>query len=162
MHRLIVLASICIVVSPPPALAKSAASATLGFRTAEPAQAELTDPRTGKHYKVALEVDPDVNGRADAVDLVLYRPGSNEDLLMPFGPFHGLQPYDFVGLDLLQGAEKSTFGAIRSLPIRRTATKLVVRVEEVQVRPIPLIVAGDSADAEVTKLQVQVSLRTDP
>jgi hypothetical protein len=103
-----------------------------------------------------------VNGKAGIVNLVLLRPGSDENLLDPFGLFHGLLPNSFAALDLLHGADKSTFGSTRAIPIRRTATKLVVHVEDVQVRFLPPNVAGDIDSAEVTKLRVRVALETDP
>lgn len=164
MPRAILLASICIVLASPVAWARvrSPSSATLGFGTDAPSHAELTDPRTGKHYKAELEVDPDVNGEAGIVNLVLLRPGSEENLLDPFGLFHGLLPNSFAALDLLHGIDKSTFGRTRAVPIRRTATKLIVHVEDAQARLLPKSFAGDTPSAEVTRLRVRVALESAP
>ncbi len=139
-----------------------AASATLGFGTYAPTQAMLTDPRTGKQYRIAIDVDPDVNGRVVDVELDLQRPGGEGNLLAPFGIYHGLQPYGFAGRDLVEGPEKSEFGRVRAIPIRRTATKLIVQIEDAQTRSLPPVVAGEDDDVELTRLRVHVALETKP
>jgi hypothetical protein len=85
-----------------------------------------------------------------------------QNLLEPWGNFHGLQPYDFAALGFIRGPEKSPFGSVREIPIRGTVTKLVVHIDDVQVRSISAVAAGDHDDAEVTKLQVSVALRAKP
>lgn len=157
----LIWALICLALAPAAsAKARPAAEATLGFGGAAPGRADLTDPRTGRRYRVELAVDRDVNGREGVVLLVLLRPGGGENLLTPFGVFHGLQPYHFAALDLVRGPDRSAYGRVRALPIRRTATRLAVRIVEAQTRPSPPTVPGETDNAELTKLRVHVSLES--
>jgi hypothetical protein len=151
-----------IALAPPFALAKSAAEATIGFGTAEATRAEVTDPRTGTRYIVELDVDPDVNGKARLVYLVLHRPGSEENLLDPFGPFHGLQPYMFAALDVSHGPDRTAFGRTRRMPIRRTETHLIVRIDEASSRMLSQPGGNDPSSGEVTRLRVHIALTARP
>jgi len=79
-----------------------------------------------------LTIQPDyaVGHYLEGVDLVLRRIGDeNEDdnLLSPPENWHGLQRYNFMAWDLHADADKSAFGRIRNIVIKRLG--LVVRIE---------------------------------
>jgi RHS repeat-associated protein len=104
-----------------------------------------SDPETGLYYYRAryydssagrfLSEDPlefgasenfylerNVKGSLVGVNLVLNDVGhlsADSNLLSPTGNWHGLQPYAFVASDLLKGPDNSTFGAHRTIEVKR-------------------------------------------
>ena len=81
-------------------------------------------------YMLTIQPDYAVGHYLEGVDLVLRRIGDeNEDdnLLSPQENWHGLQRYNFMAWDLRADVDKSAFGRIRNIVIKRLG--LVVRIE---------------------------------
>jgi hypothetical protein len=90
----------------------------------------LDSPAKKTIYTLSLEPDLDVGKHVIVVDLVLRdadEPRTNENLLSPAKNWHGLEPYNFVASDLLHGADRSVFGARRSIKI--TGRELDVEIQ---------------------------------
>lgn len=84
----------------------------------------------GPAYVLTLQPDYDIGNYLAGVDLVLRRTGDQSEdhnLLSPPGNWHGPQRYNFMAWDLHSGVDKSIFGRIRNIVIKRLG--LVVRIE---------------------------------
>jgi len=99
-------------------------------------------------YELRLLPTVDVSGHVVGWDLEL-SPASDRDanLLEPSGNWHGLQPFNFLGRDFVDGARGSPFGAKRRIPVRGTSNSLVVNVK-----------SSDGTETEAKALSLQVQL----
>jgi hypothetical protein len=100
----------------------------------------LYSPSNKKLYDLSLE--PEVNGAKHVigVDLVLRdteNPNTDGNLLRPARNWHGLQPYNFVATDLMHGAEKSVFGARRSIKVTSKRLNIVIQILDAKIRALP-------------------------
>jgi hypothetical protein len=71
----------------------------------------------------------DVGGNLVVLDLVVNRIGRHDpdfNLLAPPGNWHGLQPYAFPASDLVNGPERTMFGATRTISI--TGNRLAMKI----------------------------------
>ena len=138
---------------------KAGTEATVGWNSDAPTQARLTDPKTGKRYIVALKPELDIHGVVEEVHLALTpEHGGDQNLLAPLGIYHGLQPYDFAALDFRRGTDGAIFGRIRRIPIRRTATTLVVALEDIRIRAVTGMPSDAGGSEEVISVRTKVRL----
>ena len=106
-------------------------------------------------YVLSLEPDFDVGRHIVSLDLVLRHPGDKADggnLLDPTGKVHGLQPYDFVADDLVEGVQKSAFGAKRTVTLKNLG--LLVRIDVLKAMVVPT----STRDHEFDTLEVQIEV----
>jgi hypothetical protein len=104
-------------------------------------------------YKLYFHPERNVKGSLVAVDLVLNDLGHlspDSNLLSPSGNWHGLQPYDFVASDFLQGPDKSTFGAHRKIEVKRGGLVVGINVLEVKVT------SSREGDAQIGDLTLEL------
>ena len=127
----------------------------IGFAAGLPQQVNLTDAWTGIRYQVAVQADRDVNGKLVVANLVVTRAGDRRNLASK-PHLHGLQPDDFAAIDLAKGQGNSAFWD-RRIPITKDDF-LIVRVEDVQVRSIPGVPAGQVGSVEIASLRLHVFL----
>jgi hypothetical protein len=104
--------------------------------SAKPWSTYLVSQGGKRTYKLFLEPEYDKNRVLIGVDLQLVdaRGSADVNLLNPHD-WHGLQPYDFVASDLIQGAEKSTFGAHRTITVEGRGIAVQIDIIKVQVSP---------------------------
>ncbi len=107
-------------------------------------------------YELSFEPEYGPKNEIIGLDLVLAdaqkRQGlSGSNLLNPHN-WHGLQPYDFLGKDLAQGADKSSFGSHRELKLN--GRKLLVRMDISSARVSPL----PDGDYEIDQLELAVAV----
>jgi hypothetical protein len=76
---------------------------------------------------------------------------SDSNLLNPQN-WHGMQPYDFLGKDLAQGPDKSSFGSRRELKL--DGRKLLVRIDISSARVSPL----PHGDYEIDQLELAITV----
>ncbi len=76
---------------------------------------------------------------------------SDSNLLNPHN-WHGLQPYDFLGKDLAQGPDKSSFGSHRELKL--DGRKLLVRIDISSARVSPL----PDGDYEFEQMELAITV----
>jgi hypothetical protein len=115
----------------------------------------LYSPSNRKLYVVSLEPEVNVAKHVIGVDLVLRnaeKPKTAENLLSPVGNWHGLQPYNFVATDLMHGADKSVFGACRSIKVINRKLNVVIRILDEKIRALP----DGTQEIDVLKLAVSV------
>jgi hypothetical protein len=113
----------------------------------------LDSPANKKVYTLSLEPELDVAKHVIGVDLVLRDaddPKTNENLLSPATNWHGLQPYDFVASDLLNGADRSGFGARRSIKVTSRELDIEIQILDVKLRALP----GGTQEIDELKLAV--------
>ena len=80
-------------------------------------------------YEFLLEPQYDVRGLLSGWDLLLFPPDhGNQNLLVPAGRWHGLQPFNLVARDLASGPDKAIFGRTRTIPVRGTKAAVTIRV----------------------------------
>ena len=119
----------------------------------------LDSPANKKVYTLSLEPDRDVGKHVIDVDLVLRdadEPKTNENLLSPAKNWHGLQPYNFVASDLLNGADRSVFGARRSIKITSRELDIEIQILGVKIGALP-----DGAH-EIDELKLEISAHNFP
>jgi hypothetical protein len=93
-----------------------------------------------KAYTLSLEPELDVGKHVVGVDLVLRdadEPKTSENLLSPSTNWHGLQPYNFVASDLLNGSDRSAFGSRRSIKITSRELDIEIQILDVTLRTLP-------------------------
>ena len=93
-----------------------------------------------KLYVLSLNPEVNVGKHVVGIDLVLRNAEESEarkNLLSPTGKWHGLQPYNFVASDLLHGAERSAFGARRSIKVTSGGLDIEIQVLDVKVGALP-------------------------
>jgi len=91
-------------------------------------------------YQLFFDEEHDARGTLCCIHLVLndgMGRHPNLNLLRPKGNWHGLQPYDFVASDFLQGIDKSAFGRHRTINVERKGIVVQIEVLEVKVNPVP-------------------------
>jgi len=84
-------------------------------------------------YVLTLQPDYAVGRYLVGVDMVLRRisdQSEDDNLLSPPGNWHGLQPYNFMAWDLRSGADKSAFGGMRDIVIKRLGLAVRIEVEK--------------------------------
>jgi hypothetical protein len=109
-------------------------------------------------YVLSLEPDFDVGHHVVTLELVLRRPGENNDahnLLDPTGRRHGLQPYDFAADDLAMGVQKSALGKKRIVSLKNLA--LVVRMAVSKATVSPTSAGNYQLDALNVEIEVDNS-----
>jgi hypothetical protein len=114
----------------------------------------LNSPANKTIYTLSLEPDLDVGKHVIVVDLVLRdadAPRSNDNLLSPAKNWHGLQPYNFAASDLLHGADRSAFGARRSIKITSRELDIEIQIMDVKLRALP------DGTQEIDELKLAVS-----
>jgi hypothetical protein len=119
----------------------------------------LDSPANKKVYILSLEPDLDVGRHVIGVDLVLRdadEPKTNENLLSPAKNWHGLQPYNFVASDLLSGADRSVFGARRSIKITSRELDIEIQIVDVKLTALP------DGTREIDELKLAVSANNLP
>lgn len=94
-------------------------------------KAEIVDAKGKRVYTLSFEPEYGPKNEVIGLDLTMVdagtpRRGAKSNLLNPHN-WHGLQPYEFFGKDLAQGADASTFGAHRE--IRLDGKNLIVRLD---------------------------------
>jgi hypothetical protein len=102
-----------------------------------------------------MEPEADVGKHVIGVDLVLRNadePKTDENLLSPPGNSHGLQPYNFVASDLLHGADRSVFGARRSIKVTSRKLNIVIQILDVKFRTL------SDGTQEIDDLKLSVSV----
>ena len=93
-----------------------------------------------KLYILSLEPEFDIGKRTIGINVVLRdveTAKTGKNLLNPPGRWHGLQPYSFMADDLLHGADKSIFGAHRTIAVRNRELFVEMRIENVRVKALP-------------------------
>jgi hypothetical protein len=131
--------------------------ATAHFSKDSPAtlwKAYVVTPEGKRVYKLSFEPEDGPKDEVIGLDLVLLdarneRTSAGSNLLNPHN-WHGLQPFDFLGKDLAQGADKSTFGAHRELKLE--GKKLVVRIDIASARVNPL----PNGDYKIDELELAI------
>jgi hypothetical protein len=105
-----------------------------------------------------LSFEPEYGSKSEIIglDLVLgdAQKGqglSDSNLLNPHN-WHGLQPYDFLGKDLAQGSDKSSFGSHRELKL--DGRKLLIRMDISSSRVSPL----PDGDYEIDQLELAITV----
>jgi hypothetical protein len=115
---------------------------------------KTTDGRAA--YVLSLEPDYEVGNHLAVLNLVLHHSGDKPDapnLLDPTGIWHGIQPCDFVANDLALGAQKSAFGANRTILVKNLG--LTVRITVAKARVSPTSAGNYQLDA--LDLQIEVN-----
>src|ERR1700691_3397146 len=115
---------------------------------------QLYSPSKKKLYVLSLEPEVDVGKHVIGVDLFLRyagEPKPGENLLSPAGNWQGLQPYNFVGSDLLHGSDRSVFGASRSIKVTSRELNIVIQILDVKVRTL------SNGTQEIDDLKLSVS-----
>jgi len=115
----------------------------------------IYSPANKKLYVLFLEPQVDVGNHIIGIDLLLRdakKPKVDENLLNPPGPWHGLQPYSFMAIDLLHGAGGSAFGAHRTVRVRRRRLDVGIQILEVRVSAL----SNGGYQVDELKLSVQV------
>jgi len=107
-------------------------------------------------YVIKFVPDGPQADHVNHIDLFMQRPRANADasnLLEPEGNWHGLQAYDFVASDFVQGAEHSGFGPTRHIQIKRRKLDVTFSIIKAAVhhvdRPAPADYAFDDLTLEV-------------
>lgn len=127
--------------------------------SAKPWADHLYSPSNKKLYDLWLEPEVNVAKRVIGVDLVLRNaenPKTDENLLRPAGNWHGLQPYNFVATDLMHGADKSLFGARRSIKVTSKKLTVVLQILDEKIRVLP------DGTQEIDGLKLAVSVENLP
>lgn len=93
--------------------------------------ADVVDVKGKRAYTLLFEPEYGPNNEVIGLDLAMvdartWRRGAESNLLNPHN-WHGLQRYEFLGKDLAQGVDKSTFGSHRE--IRLDGEKLIVQMD---------------------------------
>jgi hypothetical protein len=99
----------------------------------------LYSPSKSNLYVLSLEPEVDVGKHVIGIDLVLRdakKPKAGENLLNPSGKWHGLQPYSFTARDLLDGADRSAFGAHRTITVTSEGLDIRIHVLDVSVNTL--------------------------
>ena len=115
----------------------------------------LYSPSNKKLYDLSLEPEVSVAKHVIGVDLVLRNaenPKADENLLRPAGNWHGLQPYNFVATDLMHGADKSVFGARRSIKVTSKKLTVAIQILDEKIRALP------DGTQEIDDLKLAVSV----
>jgi hypothetical protein len=100
----------------------------------------IYSPTNKKLYVFSLEPQLDVGNHIIGIDLLLRdaeRPKSDENLLNPPRPWHGLQPYSFMASDLLHGAGGSAFGAHRTIRVRGRGLDVGIQILVARISALP-------------------------
>jgi hypothetical protein len=108
-----------------------------------------------KLYVFTLQPDLNAAKQVIGVDLVLRdarNPNTDDNLLSPAGNWHGLQQYNFVATDLKHGADKSVFGARRSIKVTRKKLTVVIQIQDEKIRALP------DGTQEIDDLKLAVSV----
>jgi len=117
--------------------------------------ASVLTPEGRRAYKLFFEPEYDVNRALAGVDLVLsdlQNRGSKKNLLSPPRNWHGLQPYNFVASDLLQGPDKSTFTSHRTMKIDNRGIVVQIDVLNVSLSSLP------GGDHQIDEVQLSVTV----
>ena len=107
-------------------------------------------------YVLSLEPDFDVGHNVVLLELVLHRPGDKREapnLLARTRRYHGLQPFYFNADDLAQGAQKSIFGARRTLTLKDLG--MVVRLAILEATASAISTGNYRLDA--LDLQIEIA-----
>ena len=78
--------------------------------------------------------------RVVALHLILQRPDERDDdsnLLDSTGKLRGYQPYYFAASDFAGGVQKSAYGELRVIDLRKLGLQMRVKVADVHVEPTP-------------------------
>jgi hypothetical protein len=81
-----------------------------------------------------------VGKRVVALHLILQRPDERDDdsnLLDSTGKLRGYQPYYFAASDFAGGVQKSAYGELRVIDLRKLGLQMRVKVADVHVEPTP-------------------------
>jgi hypothetical protein len=114
----------------------------------------IKSPDGSTAYVLSLDPDFDVGHHVVTVELVL-RPGAKPHAPNLFDPTrrrHGLQVYDFAADDLASGAQKSAFGAKRTLSVKSLG--LVVRIHVSKVR----VSTASAGNYQLDALELQIEV----
>jgi hypothetical protein len=115
---------------------------------------QLYSPSNKKLYILSLEPELDVGRYVVGVDLVLRdaeEAKTDENLLSPAGNWHGLQPFNFMASDLLHGADKSAFGARRTIKVTSRRLNVAIQILDSKVRTSP------EGTHEIDELKLSIS-----
>ena len=99
----------------------------------------LKSPR-GVTYRLSLVPEFDVGKHVVVLDLVLQRADQKDDdsnLLDSTGKLHGYQPYFFAASDFAGGVQKSAYGELRVIDLRKLGMEMRIKVADVHVEPMP-------------------------
>jgi hypothetical protein len=115
----------------------------------------LYSPSNKKIYVLSLKPEVNLAKNVIGVDLVLRdaeKPKTDENLLSPAGIWHGLQPYNFVATDLILGADRSAFGARRSIKVRSRKLNVIIQILAAK------IIASPDGTQEIDVLKLAISV----
>ena len=99
----------------------------------------LKSPR-GVTYRLSLVPELDMGKHVVVLDLILQKPDEKDDdsnLLDSTGKLHGYQPYFFAASDFAGGVQKSAYGELRVIDLRKLGMQMRVKVADVHVEPTP-------------------------